>query len=285
MKSKWGKKRTRTNLFLRSAKRNWFENRSCFCSTGNVLIFTSPSTLGFDFIDPGVTKALTAFVLNFLSQALTQLNQGNTVSLSSSVWPPNRECNSSRHTGALTLHQWSFGLKYLLFHPTKSKCSWPFELRILLLKIQMLIYQHWKSEKQWLPYVCPDFFPVSQMEMQMLCYVCRVSPLNSKTTYFKSVETWIPPKVLVHVVTRCTCACPFVQTGREQRLCLGYWLSEKPDKCLWEQKGSQQHAKSVICEQRTKCGTRGQERAFQWVSSTIFTFVIKERGRFNNSLR
>lgn len=31
-----------------------------------------------------------AFVLNFLSQALAQLNQGNTVSPSSSVWPPNK---------------------------------------------------------------------------------------------------------------------------------------------------------------------------------------------------
>lgn len=229
MKSRWGKKRTSKNLFIRPAKRNWFENRSCLCSTGNVLIFTSPSTLGSDSLDPSMTKGLRASVLNFLSRALTQLNQDNTVSPSSCVWPPNSECNSSRCTGGLTLHRWSSGLKYLLFHPTKSKCSWPFELRILLLKIQMLIYQCWKSKKQWLPYVCPDFFPLSQMEMQMLCYVCRVSPLNSKKTYFRSVETRIPLKVLVCVVTRCTCACPFVQTGQEQQLYLGYWLPEKPD--------------------------------------------------------
>lgn len=216
MKSRWGKKRTSKNLFIRPAKRNWFENRSCLCSTGNVLIFTSPSTLGSDSLDPSVTKGLRAFMLNFLSQALTQLNQGNTVSPSSCVWPPNRECNSSRCTGGLTLHRWSCGLKYLLFHPIKSKCSWPFELRILLLKIQMLIYQCWKSKKQWLPYVCPDFFPVSQMEMQMLCYVCRVlrlqsQPAKSKKDIFqvcRNPNTFKSIGACCHKMHMCLPICP-----------------------------------------------------------------------------
>lgn len=121
-RSRWGRKRTSKTL-LRSTKRNWFENRSYFCSTGNVLIFTSPATPGSDFLDPRVTKALTAFVLDFLSQALYTAEPW--VSPSSSVWHPNRECNSFRHTGALTLHWWSFDLRYLLFHQTKSECSWP----------------------------------------------------------------------------------------------------------------------------------------------------------------
>lgn len=91
MKRRQGK--TSKNLFLRSAK-NWFENRSCLCSTGDILIFTSPSALGSDFLDPTVTKALIAFVLNFLSRALAGLNQDSTVSPSSSVWSPNRECTT-----------------------------------------------------------------------------------------------------------------------------------------------------------------------------------------------
>lgn len=41
---------------LCSAKRNWFENRSFLCSTGNIRIFTSLSALGSDFLDPSETK-------------------------------------------------------------------------------------------------------------------------------------------------------------------------------------------------------------------------------------
>lgn len=59
----------------------------------------------------------------------------------------------------------------------------------------------------------------------------------------------------------------------------GLWVSEKLDKCPREQKGSQQHVKKrdLKAEDKMACGTRAQERAFWWASSTVFTFVIKER--------
>lgn len=81
-------------------------------------IFTSLPTFGSHFLDASVSEALIAFVLNpgsctVKSRHPVRLNRF-----------PKRDSSSSQHTGALTPHQWSFGLKYLFFYPTRSKLCW-----------------------------------------------------------------------------------------------------------------------------------------------------------------
>lgn len=106
--------------------------------------------------------------------------------------------------------------------------------------------------------------------MQMLCCVSRVSPLNPKKDIFWASANPNTSES-VGVCSHKTHMCLFVHTGWGYQ-CLRRWTSVQKSR-----KEAQQHGKNVIWEQRAKRGTQGQERAFPWASSTIFTFVIKQR--------
>lgn len=190
-----------------------------------------------------MTEALTAFVLKPSS---CTAESRHSVGLNRF---PKRECCSSWHTGALTPHQWSFGLKYLFFYPARSKLCW-FWAKDTAVENSDAYPSMLEVQKQWLPYVCPDFLPNSQMEMQLLCYVSRVSPLNPRKTYFGPLRSLIPPEVLM--CAHKTHTCLFIQAGRGQQPFLGYeglrsWTSVQESR-----KEASNMWKNVIWKERSK---------------------------------